>query len=398
MKSPGWLAVVCTSLLAGTLACGSNPTGPPESILAPVIESDGIAFDGQAIPAELIDRLAPHRVVVVGETHHLTEHRQFMAALVRELHARGFRELVMELPQMVDWLLVEYVRDGAAVPPGWQLPVDLGHELLAAVRDFNRTVPEGEQVLVRGIDANLDEYGGTDSFLDLFGWYAARLPDPGPIGTFLASPYDTPAEQTTAISRLQNDLGARRAGLEVTWGPPAFETVAAMVEAERASVPIRADRKDHYETSVRAREELIKRLCDERIAASPGGTLINIGGNHAQKRRMKGTELEWLGDYLVHRSEVANGSVFVLVVSAARIVSPDGATTLFDLSASPPNELFRMMQAAFPDRTVFLPLDDPLFMDEGVLVNFEEQIYSSRLKRVYDAALQYPVAHRDPGV
>ena len=118
MKPPGWLAVVCTSLFAGTMACGSNPTGPPESILAPVIESDGIAFDGQAIPAELIDRLAPNRVVVVGETHHLTEHREFMAALVRELHARGFRQLLMELPQMVDWLLVEYVRDGAAVPPG----------------------------------------------------------------------------------------------------------------------------------------------------------------------------------------------------------------------------------------------------------------------------------------
>ena len=253
-------------------------------------------------------------------------------------------------------------------------------------------------MLVRGIDANLDEYGGTDSFLDLFGWYAARLSGPGPIATFLASPYDTPAEQAAAIGRLQNDLEAQRAGLVETWGQSEFETVAAAVDAERASVPIRADRKDRYEMSVRAREELIKRLCDERIAASPSGTLINIGGNHAQKTRIKGTELEWLGDYLVHRSQAADGSVFVLVVSAARIVSPDGATTLFDLRASPPNELFRMMQEAFPGRTVFLPLDDPVFTDQGVLVNFEGEIFSSRLKRVYDAALQYPVAHRDPGV
>lgn len=398
MKSPGFSAIVYTSLLAGIFACGSSPTGPPESIVAPVVESDGIAFDGQVIPAELIERLAPHRVVVVGETHHLTEHREFMAALVRELHARGFRQLLMELPQMVDWLLVEYVEDGESVPPGWQLPAELGHELLAAVRDFNQTVPAGEQVLVRGIDANLDEYGGTDSFLDLFGWYAARLSDPGPITTFLASPYGTPAEQTAAIGGLQSDLEDRRDVLSDTWGQREFETVAAMVDAERASVPIRADRKNHYDTSVRAREELIKQLCEERIAAGPGGTLINIGGNHAQKSHMKGTELEWLGDYLVHRSRAASGSVFVLVVSAARIVSPDGATTLFDLSASPPNELFRIMQEAFPGRSVFLPFDDPLFTDQGVLVNFEEEIYSSRLKRVYDGALQYPTAHRDPGV
>jgi hypothetical protein len=398
MKSPGWSAVVCTSLLAGALACGSSPTGPPESIVAPVIESDGIAFDGQAIPAELIERLAPNRVVVVGETHHLTEHREFMAALVRELHGRGFRQLLMELPQMVDWLLVEYVNDGEAVPPGWQLPVELGHQLLAAVRDFNRTVPAGEQLLVRGIDANLDEYGGTDSFLDLFAWYAARLSEPGPITAFLSSPYDTPTEQAAPIWRLQDDLEAQRDELLAAWGQSELETVDAMVDAERASIPIRADRQDRYETSVRAREELIKRLCDERVAARAGGTLINIGGNHAQKSHMKGTELEWLGDYLVHRSPATDGSVYVLVVSAARIVSPDGATTLFDLSASPPNELFRMMQEAFPGRTVFLPLDDPLFTDEGVLVNFEEEIYSSRLKRVYDGALQYPSAHRDPGV
>jgi hypothetical protein len=383
--------------LSLTLACGSSPTGPPATVVGPVIENDGIPFDGQAIPHEVIDRLSPYRVVVVGETHHLKEHREFMAALVRDLHARGFRELLMELPQMVDWLLVDYVLDGGSVP-GWELPLELGRELLTAVRDFNRTLADGDEILVRGIDANLDDYGGADSFLDLFGQYVEPLSDPGPIGDFLASPYDTPAEQAAAIGRLQDDLEAQRAGLVEAWGEPAFETVAAMVAAERASVPIRADRNDHYETSTRAREELIKRLCDERIEANSGGTLINIGGTHAQKTRMKGTELEWLGDYLLNRSPAADGSVFVIVVGAARIVSPNGATTLFDLSASPPNELFRMMREAFPGQTVFLPFDDPVFLNQGVLVNFEGEIYSAQLKRVYDAALQYPEAHRDPGV
>lgn len=390
-------AALLACLVSLTLACGSSPTGPPATVVAPVIEKDGIPFDGQAIPDELLDRLSPYRVVVVGETHHLKEHRQFMAALVEELHARGFREILMELPQMVDWLLVDYVLDGSAVP-GWELPLELGRELLAAVREFNRTLADGDEVLVRGIDANLDDYGGADSFLDLFGWYVEPLLPSGPIGDFLASPYATPAEQAAAIGRLQDDLETGRAGLVEVWGETAFETVVAMVEAERASVPIRADRNDHYDATVRAREELIKQLCDERIEANSGGTLINIGGNHAQKTRMKGTELEWLGDYLVNRSPAADGSVFVIVVGAARIVSPNGATTLFDLGASPPNELFLMMRDAFPGRTVFLPFDDQVFMDQGVLVNFEGEIYSSQLKRVYDAALQYPDAHRDPGV
>jgi len=390
-------SVLSVCIVCCTLACGSNPTGPPASVLEPVVARDGIPFNGQAIPEGVLDRLSPYRVVMVGETHHLTEHREMMAALVRDLHARGFRQLMMELPHMADWLLVDYVLDGGAVP-GWEPPLVLGGELITAVRDFNRSLPETDRVLVRGIDVNLDDYGGAESFLDLIGWYSEQLPDPGPIETFLAAPYATPANQAAAIEQLQDDLQSQRADLVATWGEQAFETVAEMVEVERTSVTIRADRDAHYDATVRERERIIKELCDTRIEETPHGTLINIGGNHAQKTRMKGTELEWLGDYLVNRSPVVNGSIIVLVVTAARIVSPDGGTTLYDLGASPPNELFRLMNETWPSHTVFLPLDDPIFSGQGVLVNFESELYSSALKRVYDVAVLLPLARRDPGM
>jgi len=391
------IAVSGIAAALAAMACGTTPTGPPESVLVPIVQADGIPFDGQAIPDHVLDRLGQSRVVIVGETHHLAEHRQWMAALVRGLHARGYRELLMELPHMVDWLLVDFVLDRNPVT-NWELPEDLGGELLKAVRDFNRTVPDGEKFLVRAIDANLDEYGGTDAFLDLFGWYANLLPDSGPIATFFSSPYDTPVRQSAAIESLREDLEVQRDELTLAWGTSAFETVSGIVEVEQASVPIRADRQDRYDASVRAREEVIKQLCDARIGVNPSGIIINIGGNHAQKTRFKGTDLEWLGDYLAHRSPAAGGSVFVLAVTAARIVSPDGSSTLYDLGASPPNELFRVMGETWPNRTVLLPLDDPLFTNESVLVNFEAEIYSTRLKLVYDAVLQYPLAHRDPGI
>ena len=58
-------AALLACLVSLTLACGSSPTGPPATVVAPVIEKDGIPFDGQAIPDELLDRLSPYRVVVV---------------------------------------------------------------------------------------------------------------------------------------------------------------------------------------------------------------------------------------------------------------------------------------------------------------------------------------------
>jgi hypothetical protein len=125
---------------------------------------------------------------------------------------------------------------------------------------------------------------------------------------------------------------------------------------------------------------------------------MNVGGNHAQKTHLKGTEQEWLGDYLVHRSTAIDGSVMVVGAVAAKIeLEPGSSGTPYDvLRTSPKNELFRLMVETWPGQTVFLPLDDPMFTNGGVPVNFEETIYVCALKEQYDAVLQYALAHRVP--
>jgi hypothetical protein len=135
-----------------------------------------------------------------------------------------------------------------------------------------------------------------------------------------------------------------------------------------------------------------------RIAGTAARTVINIGGNHAQKSHLKGTKQEWLGDYLVHRSTAPAGSVMVVAFAAARVeLEPGSSGTPYDVRASSPdNELFRIMAETWPDRTVFLPLDDPIFATGGVPVNFEETIYVCALEEQYDAVLQYGLAHRVP--
>ncbi len=111
------------------------------------------------------------------------------------------------------------------------------------------------------------------------------------------------------------------------------------------------------------REDVIKQLADTRIGESTDGTIINFGATHVQKARLFRTDIEWLGEYLVHRSTVVHGSVFVIGVMAASILPVSGGTVLVcDVhDASPPNELLRVMVESFPDQTMFLPLDDPVF-------------------------------------
>ena len=387
----GTAAAALTVLASGC----SSVTEVSELELEGVIARDGVPFAGQAIPPEFLDRLSPYRVVVVGETHLLAEHRELMAALVQQSHSRGFRQVLLEWPHMIDWLLYDFVNDGG-LEPGWTPNVVLGGVMITAIRDFNRSLPEDEHVQVRAIDVNLDDYGGAATFVESIQAVSRHLPDPGPIARFLAGSYGAPKSQADKIQRLRDELRELRSSLSAAWGSYWYDTVVEMVEVESASVSIRAMRDDHYDLSVRLREDVMKRLADLRLQDFAHGTLLNVGGHHAHATTLLGTSQEWLGDYLAHASPETDGSVIALFVTAARIESPSG-TKLYDIrDASPANELFLLMNESWPDYTVFLPLDDPVFVEGGVPVNFEEKIRVCALKEQYDVIVVMPLAHRVP--
>jgi hypothetical protein len=393
----GLLSAATAILVAGLIvtSCSLLPEVSTEE-LEQIVQRDGVPFDAESIPDEVLDRLAAHRIVLVGEFHFLREHRELMAELLRELHARGFRQFLFEWTQVADWLLADFVSDGG-LEPGWTPSLDVGGSMITAIRDFNRTLPEDERIQVHGVDVTLPDYGGGESFLWSLGRLAQHLPGPGPLSSFPQGDYGTPEDQTALLEALQAELEADRSGLIASWGEDWYNMVVEMVEVELTSVSIRAIRDSNYDKSVRMREDAIKELVDKRLQGFPHGTLINMGSTHAQKKQLWGTEIEWLGDYLVHKSQPADGSVIVLgVLGAAHIVSvPGSGSPDYDLAASPENELLRVMNRTWPDQIVFLPLDDPVFSDGRVPINHGGDVYVSALKQHYDAFVLLPVAHRE---
>ncbi len=380
-------AVAALACLAGC----SSLTEVSRPDLALIVERDAIAFDLGSVPDEIVDRLAANRLVIIGETHFIREHRELTVELLTRLHARGFRQFLIEWPQMADCLVDDYLGDGE-LWPDWEPPWGVMPEMIGPIREFNRTLPEADRLRVHMVDVNLDDYGGVEAFLSLLGDVSAHLGEPPPIEALLAGGYQGAGAHRARLQTLRDELDARGPELSASWGDYWYKTLAEMVDVELASVRIRGIRSSDYDRSVRLREDEMKRLADRRLADAVGGTVINVGGNHAQKSYLKGTEQEWLGDYLVHRSTAVGGPAIVVSVNVARIIV-DGRTE-YQFASSPENELFRLTNERWPDRVVFLPLDDPAFGTEGVLMNFEDEIYKESPKRIYDAFVLLPLAHR----
>jgi hypothetical protein len=392
-------ALVGLIIAGGAMASCSATADVPAGELSEVVARDAVALQDDAIPPAVLSRLADNRVVLLGETHHLREHWAFVATLMSELNDAGFRQLLVERPQMNDWLIDDYVL-GGELAPDWQPPPYFDRRF-TAIRDLNATLPEEQRIHVRSIDANEDYAGGATDFQVLFDMLIGALPEETVVGVGLPPDYPamSPDAQHEAIAALSATLEDNRSALSETWGAARYDQVVEMVEVEDVSIDIRQQRRDDDDGAARSREELVKELTDRRIAEYPDGTVINIGAHHAQKAHLMGTEQEWLGDYLAHESTTVDGSVYVIGFTSARTELESGAGgTPFSIveSASPENEVLRVLAETWPDQTVFLPLDDPLFADRTVAYNSEDVIYVTALEEQFDALIQYGLAHRMP--
>ena len=321
-----------------------------------------------------------------------------MAQLIRQLHARGLRQVLLEWPHLADWVLHDYVNSGGHIIKDWRPNKSIGGFMIDAIRVLNAALPADEQIRIGAIDVNLDESGGAADFVNSFKSLADSLDDSSFLMDF-ASQYPGDAiGQADEVEKLLTELADHRIRFITAWGEERYRLVIEMLEGEEVSITIRADRNDRYDRSVKMRENEIKRLADLRIAELGGLTLINIGAHHAQKRYLKGTRQEWLGDYLAHKSPAAGGPVYSVAVMPARGEPGTGGSIAdFDiLDTSPETEIFRVMNETWPESYVFLPITSSVFSKRKVVMNSENTLYSCRIGKIYDALLLLPIAHWEP--
>ena len=277
-----------------TNACVTTPATEAEIIAAirssaSPVPVTAIAGDAE-IPSEVIDFLARFDVVMIGESHMIREHYEMMAQLIRQLHYEGLRQVLLEWPHSADWVLSEYPAGNSV--NGWAPPRFRGRVMIDAIRDVNAQVSESERMAVRAIDVTLDEYGGAAGFARSFEDLAAHLDSSALLKEFVDEYRDPNTDGSNSIDALLEELvhGERTYG--EGWGEARYRTVVEMLEQERVSIRAREAYGVGYERGVKTREAALKLIADRRIFEIDGMTLINIGGNHVQRRYLRGTRQE----------------------------------------------------------------------------------------------------------
>jgi hypothetical protein len=379
-------------LVAVQCLVGCSEQGVPADEVRRVVERDALFWSGEAVPAEVVGFLAGQKLLIVGEQHKSRDHDLLWASLVPLLHQAGVRQWLLEWPHAADWRLNAYARGDAGL--GWQPAEFLDGQLLRAIRTLNQRLPPEERIAVRPIDANHAGYGAR-AFADYLSALALHLGDAAELTTFSASYPGDAAGQRQALGSLRDHLASERDSLVLRWGQQQYDLVLEMTEVESESIEVRDSWDRDYEGAFRRREDVMKRLAERRLAETSARTIASVGGSHAQKERQRGTQQEWLGDYLVHRSPLAAGQTLTLWMAAGRgEYLLDNASKSFDLrEQSPENEVLRIVSEVAGSRTALLPLSDPMFLERQVAVNYLEDIFVCSPKRQYDAFFVTPETH-----
>ena len=377
-----------TKTLAALVVLASSVVGCAPSLrgtvnherLRAIVERDVVLFEPTTIPVPLLDALSGHRVVVVGEVHDITHHDAFVGELATALRPRGFRTLLLEFPQAESWLLDGYALGAIeALLPGAERTYG---PLLERVRAANAALAPDERIRVRAIDVN----PRLDDFLPPFRGLLHQLGRPEPLVRLVAA-LEAGDDPNGAMTTARAEVAAGEAAFRAAWGDALYGIVVDALDGEARSAQVRAMGSGAARDE--AREVAMHAMVDRQLAAAPGGVLLNVGLYHAQKTRQDGSIDVWLAERLDAASPHAVFSLAVMPTRGDAVIR--GRLRAFDVGdESPANELLRIVQRVANGATTFLPLRDPVFAEERVVVNYLPRLHVGPPRAAFDGFVVLP--------
>lgn len=376
--------IACAAVLSGCISfIGAEP-------LEERVRRDAVFFPEESIDVAVAERFSAFDTVLLGESHYVQEHQEFLVSLLGLTADRGFTLLLSEGMHAYGWIVEDYVlglRDELPRPVRF-----FDDELLEGLRRLNESLPPAGRITFSYFDMNhwrgvfIDSLRRVETAL-------GRGPEPlfEPLLALRPEEWDG-GRYGLALETLASELDSRERELSdgPVWGARWYARIRELVEVERRSLPLRNRMDD------REREAIIVELCLRRIAEHGAGTYINTGMYHAQKERFMGTRVTRLGESLVGSPGAPAGKVYSVAFIALAGDRKHSFTDRESYRADIPgtgraNDLVRVLAAEAGDRMAFLPLDDPLFASSRIRVTYGmNDTFVLPPARQFDAYVTYP--------
>ena len=150
------LVASVTTLLPVLLVTGCRSYERETAAIAPQAKYFPTPRSSAEIPTTLVDAIGDSDILLLGESHYVAEHHDFLALLLPRLHERGFRLFLTESNHAYGYIFDEYVtgRRDSLTPA----QSSLDSSWLEAVRALNAELRasgrQHDQMRVRAIDVN----------------------------------------------------------------------------------------------------------------------------------------------------------------------------------------------------------------------------------------------------
>jgi hypothetical protein len=410
MKKNGSRVMSAISLLGGIGLLSTCATAPRALVRFTVEAEASFADlpgkdprDPSGLPSGLAAVLPGTKALIIGEQHYQVEHQEYWGGAAGALADSGFLLLAQEGMSSLGWIARAY--STGDWPAGRPLPQPISgfeREFLNRIRLANR------DRIARGSPPLAYDYFDMNHWKDCLFISVAEMVgcarDEGnpeaakaladlwekPEAAYRASPdsknYEAAVNELAALLETEGD--ARVAAL----GPRWRERLREAVRLEIESIPLRASFKDD------AREAFIKKRIAELLSLAPGGRIaINCGMWHAQKRKVKGSNSEWLGTWLARGLCPGIGPDEVFSIACGSLRGEEKASfysrerKAFDLSArAAPNDLVRALGEAAGERIGFLQLSSFSARKAVLGATFGPERWILRAPYPFDAVLCYP--------
>ena len=352
--------------------------------LAEIVARDTVVFS-QEVPAEVTARLGAYDALIIGEYHDISGHQELLVSMLPGLYEEGYRYLIIEWFQAESWVLNNYVQSSSPFQLIERMDRVYG-VFLEGVRRFNSELPEGEGFTIKGIDINW----ASRIFVDSLEALASMQQATDILDNFVAS-VRAGARYGRQFAELERELKENQAQYIAKWGQSYWGVLEDMIYAESRSRIVRSI-PGFLGFRERHREEVMKGLVDKYLERA-GKVVANVGSFHAQKEYRYGTSKEWLAEYLVDPNHpLTGGNAYSLtVVPAEGSMRLGGEIRSFSLDErSSPGELFLLMSELAGDQLAFLSLDDEVFIDHNIEVNYHHHQLNYPVKRHYDGFILLP--------